>query len=517
MGSSRNNNLNIIERISAMNRRLFIRRSLSFAGLAVCRPGIVFAAKHGEYLSGKPNLVFGAISDIHVRPLPRRKDAYFTEFWRKSLELFRDQGADAVIAAGDLCNSGVVDEMQQFADTWFDVFPNDTTPDGRKVERIFVYGNHDVSLPMARIACKNDKNEMKKRAIALDRAGSWKRIFKEEFSDVYRKTVKGYDFIGAHWEGGLKGRDDSFCAGLEAFYDKIGSSLSKSKPFFHVQHPHPNGTCHGEAVWGQDDGVSTRVLSRYPNAVSFSGHSHNSLLDERAIWQGAFTSVGTATASHIGPSAIKSCLECGFTGFENYKTYGKTAKAREQADRAKVMPMMDRTKGRQAQIVRVYDDRIVFSRYDLYDLKPLAEDLVMPLDMAKSKPFAFAPRYEAAKCPLFPVGAKVSVSFCEANHRGDAKKAKKTKSVLISVPAANAEPSARGVYYNVVAECGAKKLAVSVLHDSFRFRAGDKRSERPLECKIALDRLPKGDVTFKVTAFSWWNKPSHTLETTCQI
>ena len=500
-----------------MNRRSFIGKSLSFAGLAVCRPGIVFAAEHGKYLSGKPNLIIGVTSDVHVRELYGRKGEYFTQFWRKSLELFRDQGADAVIAAGDLCNWGITDELQVFADTWFDVFPDDKAPDGRKVERIFVYGNHDVSLPMARRACNNDKGEMKKRAIALDRAGWWKRIFKEDFSDVYRKTVKGYDFIGAHWEGGLKGMGDSFCKGLEAFYDNVGPSLDKSKPFFHVQHPHPKGTCHGEAVWGQDDGVSTKVLSRHPNAVSFSGHSHNSLLDERAIWQGAFTSVGTATASHIGPSSIRNVLESGFAGFENYKSYGKTAKEKEQADRAKVMPMMDRTKGRQAQIVRVYDDRIVFSRYDLYDLKPLAEDLVMPLDTAKSKPFACAPRREAAKCPLFPADAKVSISFCEANRRGDAKKAKKTKSVLISVPAANAEPSARGVYYNVVAERGAQKLAVSVLHDCFRFRAGDKRSESPLECKIALDRLPKGDVTFRVTAYSWWNKPSRTLETVFKV
>jgi hypothetical protein len=38
-----------------------------------------------------------------------------------------------------------------------------------------------------------------------------------------------------------------------------------------------------------------------------------------------------------------------------------------------------------------------------------------------------------------------------------------------------------------------------------------------LECRIALDRLPKGEVTFKVTAFSWWDKPSRTLETVCKI
>ena len=135
------------------------------------------------------------------------------------------------------------------------------------------------------------------------------------------------------------------------------------------------------------------------------------------------------------------------------------------------------------------------------------------MDTAKSKPFAFAPRCEAAKSPEFPADAKVAVSLCKANRRGDTKKSKKTNAVSISVPAANVEPTARGVHYKVVAERGAKKVEIAALHDAYRFRAGDARSEGPFECKIALDRLPKGDVTFKVTAYSWWNKPSRTIET----
>ena len=494
-----------------MNRRSFIAGTLSFAGFAAGRFGKVFAAEHGKFISGKPNLVIGVSSDIHVGAKPGPNGPYSTAFWKKTLEFFRDQGVDAVVAAGDLCNMGVTDELQAFADTWFGVFPGDRAPDGRKVERIFVYGNHDVSRSMAKRACKGDKGEMEKRAIALDRAGCWKRIFKEDFSEVYRKTVKGYDFVGAHWEGALKGFDDSFCKGLADFYAKNGASLGVSKPFFHVQHPHPKGTCHGEGVWGQDDGVSTQVLSRHPNAIAFSGHSHNSLLDERAIWQGAFTSVGTATASHVGISSLKSGVS---EGFENYRTYGKDAASRAAAERAKVMPMMNRGLGRQVQIVRVYDDRIVFSRYDLVSNKPLAEDLVMPLGSGKTKPFAFAPRCEAAKAPCFPAGAAVKVSFCKAQHRGEDGK---TDAVKVSVPAANAEPTARGVYYRVIAECGAKKVEVAVVHDAYRFCAGDGRSEAPLDCRIAVDRLPKGDVTFKVTAYSWWNKPSRTLETVHKV
>lgn len=487
---------------------------MSIAGLAVCHPGAVFSAPHGKHAEGRPNLVFGVISDVHVRQLPRRKGEYFTEFFRRSLELFRDQGVDAVVAAGDLVQLAVSDELQAFADTWFSVFPDDRAPDGRKVERIFVYGNHDVSRSMARCACRKNPKEFEKRAVALDRAGWWKKIFREEFSDVYRKTVKGYDFIGAHWEGGLKGCGDSFCKGLEAFYDKVSPTLDRSRPFFHVQHPHPKGTCHGDEVWGQDDGVSTKVLSRHPNAIAFSGHSHNSLLDERAIWQGAFTSVGTATASHVG----LSCIRCGNPGgYENYGSTGNTPEERRAAETAKVMPMMNRGLGRQAMVVRVYDDRIVFSRHDLYDFKPLAEDLVMPLTSAKDRPFAFGPRKKSAKVPRFPEGASLSVSGCEAFRRGGAKGAKKVKSVLVTAPAANDEPSARGVCYKVIAEKDGERAEFSVIHDAYRFRAGDKRAEAPVKIWIAADRLPKGEVTFRLCAYSWWNKPGAMLETKCRI
>lgn len=481
-----------------MNRRSFIGKSLSVAGLAVCRCGPAFAAPRGRYSSGNPELVFGVISDIHVKPLSGGK--YFTGPFKSALEMFRKEGVDAVVVAGDMITNAVTDEMEKFAETWFDVFPDDRAPDGRKVERIFVYGNHDVSRIFARRACKGDRNEMKKRAIALDRAKWWKRFFREEFSNVYRKTVKGYDFIGAHWEGETNGRGVAFCKELEAFYEKVGSTLDRSKPFFHVQHPHPKGTCHGDEVWGQDDGTSTRVLSRFPNAVAFSGHSHNSLLDDRAIWQGAFTSVATATASHVGISSLKSGVA---VGYENYGSY-----ATNQRDRVKTMPMIGRGYGRQAQLVRVYADRIVFSRYDLFDMKPLAEDWVMPLSAEKGKPYAFDLRRKVAKAPVFPDGAKVDIRRVAAFRRGDPKNAKKTDAVEISVPAANAEPSARGVKYLIEAECGGKTAAFAFLHDAHRFRAGDPRSEAAMKCVIAADRLPKGDVTFKVSAFSWWEKQS---------
>ena len=36
-----------------------------------------------------------------------------------------------------------VEELEAVAEAWYRVFPNDRAPDGRTVEKVFVYGNHD--------------------------------------------------------------------------------------------------------------------------------------------------------------------------------------------------------------------------------------------------------------------------------------------------------------------------------------------------------------------------------------
>ena len=55
------------------------------------------------------------------------------------------------------------------------------------------------------------------------------------------------------------------------------------------------------------------------------------------------------------------------------------------------------------------------------------------------------------------------------------------------------------------------KLELAILHDSFRFSATNARSKAPGKCRIAIDRLPAGEVTFEVRALSCWDKASDPL------
>ena len=85
-----------------------------------------------------PHLVLGVLSDIHIF------DEKQVPVFERALEFFRDRKADGVIIAGDMADRGLVDQLELVGKAWFKVFPENRRPDGQPIEKLFVYGNHDV-------------------------------------------------------------------------------------------------------------------------------------------------------------------------------------------------------------------------------------------------------------------------------------------------------------------------------------------------------------------------------------
>lgn len=493
-----------------ISRRFFIGGLASAAALG---PRGLFAAEPGVFTDGKPKLAFGVLSDVHIALAKggrKQVSSRSTKYLEKALAHFRDNGVHAVVIAGDITNDGVFGELKAVADAWYRVFPNDKAPDGRKVERIFVFGNHDWSGIRRGSAVYDDEATVKAESLVTDPKKFWDACFHEEWREFYTREVNGYCFVGAHWckgsgkFGDCNGAAETFIGGLAERYAALKGKIDPSLPFFHVQHPHPRGTVHGEHVWGQDDGESTKVLSAYPNVVSFSGHSHTSLLDEKSVWQGAFTAIGTATLQNVGPSGIACGVEA---GYENYTTPGSK---KGPLDALKVMPTFNRFESKQGQLVRVYADRIVLSRRDFVNDVSLEDDLVLPLPAAESKPFAFAARSAAARPPAFHPGAALAFRLTEAKARGAKKSEAPKKCVEIAIPPAAA--GGRCVRYEIVTKgTDGKELKIALLAEGFRFAASDKRVQAPAKCRIALDRLASGEVPFSVVAYSTWGKASEPL------
>ena len=492
------------------SRRFFIG---GLAGMFAAGPRRVFAADPGAFTGGNPALSFGVLSDVHVglsKGGAELSPSHGTDTLVKAFEWFRDNGADAVVIAGDMAHHGCGGELMAVADAWFRVFSNGRAPDGRRVERIFVFGNHDWGAKRAKgIFAKPE--ELAANTISANPKKWWADAFHEDWSPFFRKEVRGYSFVGAHWcIGDCRGNDEKFTEGLGEYYDSIKGRIDPAQPFFHVQHPHPKATVHGATVWGQDDGASVAVLSAHPNAVSFSGHSHTTLTDERSIWQGAFTAVGCGTLRDVSVSMPGAASDVD-GGLENWKAPGR----RKEKDAVKAMETLERMNCRQGQFVRVYADRVVFTRREFVTDAALCDDLVMPLPAAERRPFEFAGRMARARPPAFPAGATLVAKKSKGRLRG-AKKAKKKGRVVdvweLEIPAAVAEPSARPAIYKVVAKgaSGAEKT-FAMSNEGMRFSPADPRANAPAVMRVACVRVPVDVKEFSATAVSCWGRVSAPL------
>ena len=435
-----------------MTRRNFVGAALAAGVLGGVRSE---SAPH-------PALRLGVLSDIHVF------DEKQVPVFERALEFFRDRKADGVIIAGDMADRGLVDQLELVANAWFKVFPENRRPDGQPIEKLFVYGNHDVlghdygDTPKTLAEKYPDEATRAAHRIATDRKAVWERLFKEPWTGVYAKQVKGYTFIGSHW-----GYEKELGAFLKANESRLG--LKGNKPFFYAQHPHPGDTVQGPWAWGHDRGVATRALSAYPNAVAFSGHSHYSLTDERCVWQGAFTSIGTSSLSYIFAQYWR----------ENGENHDKVLMQ---------MPLLPEHLGKQGMLVSVYDDKLVIERREFLGGEKVGPDWHVPLD--GSRAFAFDVRGAKMVAPEFAAGAAVTVTRAMGKDR----RGTETDQVTVHFPAAKPSATSRVYDYEVQAfayheDVDYPVASKRVLSESFHLPP--TREATKGTCVFAASELPK--------------------------
>ena len=479
-----------------INRRDFAKGAMGLFGWGM------FAGGFGgcSLLSKRsgPNLVFGIISDIHIR-LDRKdgKDTFAgAEMFRKTLEWFRDQGVDGVTISGDLADCGFIEELEEVGRVWRSVFPDDKAPDGRHVERLFVYGNHDWEGFKYGNAGKNMfGDDYAPHTIHADLAAAWKKAFGEEYAPIWRKEVKGYTFVGAHWIADkCRLREEVGVPQTPDWFKENGNTIDPSKPFFYLQHPPPKNTCHGPLLWGRDDGRLTKTLSQYRNAIAITGHSHASLTLERAIWQGTFTAIDASSLSYTGG-------EC--ADLHPYWRENDNTGENESADNAKkIMRRLYTRDGHQGLLARVYDDCIVFERRDFESMSQLAEDWVVPLPAKDPMQFSFEARVEGSVPPQFPVGAELAARITTGKNRGGWGVKSEDRRVLeVTIPVANRQGCGRVIDYAV--EISGKAGGID---RKFAFAEGYHRSpesnvaNKPLVFLVDADLLEsKGDLLIKVS------------------
>ena len=457
------------------------RKSFLIGSMAVAAAGArqMFAAPAGSIV-GKPLLKLAVLSDIHVRNESLQAD------FIKALEWYRAQGVDAVLVAGDMADQGLVSQLQLVADAWFKVFPDNKTPEGRPVTQLLEYGNHDIANWLEKDY--PDPAERARKLIKFDPKGCWERAFHEEYKPVFSKTVKGYTFVGAHWPG-LGGLGDWLAAN--------GKTLDPALPFFYFQHPHPKDTCYGPWAWGHDDGASTKALSSYANAIAFSGHSHYTLTDERTVWQGAFTSIGTSSLSYTS-------LDYNFRENAGDNDYGRMEKRQRQMSK---IPTGD---GNQGMLLTICDDHIRIERHEFAWGESLGDDWILPIGKAAARPFAYARRIPLRTAPEFAAGANVKVALVPPKAEKDKPAPTSPTQVEVTFPSAETRKKCRVFEYEVqavVVEDDVEMVAATRRALAPDFYLPASKAGKPGACVFALAELPKGvHLRFDVTPIECFGK-----------
>ena len=457
-----------------LTRRWFIGGAFSAAACSR------FGALAGDFGGGNPIMKLGVLSDVHIRN--PGDEAPFV----KALTYFRDNGVDAVLIAGDIADRGQVFQLELTAKAWFGVFPDDMAPDGRHVERLFVYGNHDIlGWKWGGLEQYKDDADKRRRALGFEnvRATTWERLFHEEFRPVWMKTVKGIRFVGAHWE--------DHCPRIEPFMAEHAKDFDPSLPFFYTQHSHPKDTCYGPWAWGHDPGYATRALSPFPNAVALSGHSHYPLVDERSVWQGAFTSIGTATLKYTSLDYLEPENASGNAYDPNVKAWTRK-RIMEKAPR-----MVD---GKEGMLFDVYADRLVIHRRNFVFDRSLGDDWTVPVPAAADTPFAYTARAKKRSAPAFPKGAVVEAAVV-GGRPACAREDAKGPFVHVKFPAATTVAKCRTFEYEVRAVTAEGDLLLSrrVMAPGFNLPEQDCAVEG--ECLFAVSEFEKGQkVRFEVRA-----------------
>lgn len=250
-------------------------------------------------LDNESSLKVGILSDTQL-PADGKAGSSQVIALKKALEYMKSAGVEAIILDGDFTDLGTKEAWQSFKTVYEGVFADD------EPIRIFAMGNHDYWLAMF------------KSSHEIATPAKMQRRF-TDYTGEYpysHKIINGYHFIVWSSSNGSYDLSYSNDKRIRAELDAAVAD-DPDKPIFVITHLNPQSTVYGSDDWGNQDIYD--VLKDYPQVISFSGHSHYAICDERSIWQGEFTAVNTQTTDYIE-------LESGkFNGTIPVDAYGNEA------------------------------------------------------------------------------------------------------------------------------------------------------------------------------------------------
>ncbi len=256
-------------------------------------------------------LSFAAISDTQhkysgIDTLAKFKNALSQ---LDALAIENADGLDAILFVGDLVQNAQTSQVEEFKAAYEEVIS------ASKIPLIFSLGNHDVNCNAG--YTYEDLNMESFYSIF----GDTYRTYEAETSDLSigctHTIVNGYHFlcinpIDAEYigtdAGGVK-----YSEAAKTWLDETLAKITTENPNQYVfvnTHPMIYGTTYGSELltgnhrWYTKD--LTTILEKYSQVVTFGGHTHFPINDERSIMQDKFTSIGCGSVTYMA-------IETGFS------------------------------------------------------------------------------------------------------------------------------------------------------------------------------------------------------------
>lgn len=220
-----------------------------------------------------PVLRFAIASDVHVADSgsnveeARLEKLFKISYYHSKTSKSNHKTLDAVIFAGDFTDLGTLTSMKKFKSIVDDNIKSET-------KALISLGNHEFYTAP--------------------------QTTEERYKSVFETPVDEHIIIAGFHFIKLSPNGEYFS---EEKLQWLSEELEKAtldtpdRPIFVIQHQHVKGTVYGSTGWGADG--LYEILSNYPQVVDFSGHSHFPIQDERSLWQGDFTAIGTGTLSYV--------------------------------------------------------------------------------------------------------------------------------------------------------------------------------------------------------------------------
>ena len=448
--------------------------------------------------AGEPIMRFGVASDVHIavgwkeggdpERLGLRSQPYFLE---KALRWFDANKADAVVFSGDMAHTGRMEELEKLVEVWNKVFPGMKRSDGEKVERMLVTGNHEIGQWPGLWSRYTDE-QLRKIRFDYDREhvnANWRKLFGEDYQLIWKREVKGITFVGAHYPRGMDYQKGWHRPDYSGFFAAHAAELRQNTPFFYVQHGHPAHTCYGEdARNAWPDRSMHRILADFPNAVALSGHSHNTPIDDRSVWQGRFTSIGCGAVAEAGPSyRVFNYDNGGAPYWPSYK------------NQRMLCPPQTGNDGRNCVLFEVYADHLVMKAWSLAFDCPLCEDRAIALPPIPGGEYDFTRRAESRPAPQFSSDAKATVEFAvNPQYCGPGLKGKPC--AVVKFPCARPQEGGGKVFDYVINALvdGRQVLRTYILNRGY-YLPGDRSFTEGVSI-LGRHELPKGkEVVFSIT------------------